>query len=368
MHGMAEEAAPQAPGIVIAHSPASSGRFIGSPSLAILPNGDYVAAHDFFGPASGEGSQGSSVVFSSSDKGKTWTKLADVAPMFWGKLFVHHGRLYFLGTRRRFGDVLIRRSDDGGRTWSEPATAQTGVLLRGLYHCAPCRILVHGGRIWRSIEEKGDKKHGMAALVMSAPVEADLLDAKNWTFSQPLALEQAYHWSEGNLILDPAQNIVNLMRTGKGGSDKAAIVRVRADGKELSYDPARDFIDMPGGGSKFTVRYDPQTARYWAIANQQANPKAFRNHLVLTSSADLRHWQVETSLLFHPDAKAHAWQYIDWEIEGDDIVFVSRTAFADATGGARDAHDANHLTFHRVPNFRTRREPCSPPTGQALPD
>jgi len=40
------------PGIVVAYSPASSGKYIGSPSIAIMPNGDYVASHDFFGPKS----------------------------------------------------------------------------------------------------------------------------------------------------------------------------------------------------------------------------------------------------------------------------------------------------------------------------
>jgi hypothetical protein len=42
------------PGVVIDHVPATSGLYIGSPSLAILPKGDYVASHDFFGPKSGE--------------------------------------------------------------------------------------------------------------------------------------------------------------------------------------------------------------------------------------------------------------------------------------------------------------------------
>ena len=42
------------PGEVVAYSPASSGKYIGSPSLAILPNGDYVASHDLFGPESNE--------------------------------------------------------------------------------------------------------------------------------------------------------------------------------------------------------------------------------------------------------------------------------------------------------------------------
>lgn len=349
------------PGVVIAHSPATSGRFIGSPSIVILPNGGYVASHDFFGPASGERSArgASSVVFSSNDKGKTWQKIADVTPMFWGKLFLHKDHLYFLGTRKNFGDVLIRRSVDGGRTWTDPATPETGLLRQGSYHGAPCRILVNNGRIWRSLEHGKD----LAALVMSAPVDADLLDAKSWTFSQPLLPQQPYNWREGNVILDPDNNVLNILRTDKGGADKAAIVRVKADGKEQTYDPARDFIDMPGGNVKFTIRHDPRSARYWAIVNRQTNPKAYRNDLVLTSSKDLRHWKVESPLLHHPDTEKHAWQYVDWEFEGDDIIFVSRTAFDDGLGGAHNAHDANYLTFHRIPDFRNRSEPLSEDRG-----
>ena len=35
------------PGVVIDYSPASSGKCIGCPAIAILPNGDYVASHSF---------------------------------------------------------------------------------------------------------------------------------------------------------------------------------------------------------------------------------------------------------------------------------------------------------------------------------
>ena len=41
------------PGVVINYSPASTREFIGSPSIAVLPNGHYVASHDFFTRAKG---------------------------------------------------------------------------------------------------------------------------------------------------------------------------------------------------------------------------------------------------------------------------------------------------------------------------
>ena len=45
------------PGVVVNHIPASTKVFIGSPSICILPNGDYVASHDHFGPATTEHSE-----------------------------------------------------------------------------------------------------------------------------------------------------------------------------------------------------------------------------------------------------------------------------------------------------------------------
>ncbi len=43
---------------------------------------------------------------------------------------------------------------------------------------------------------------------------------------------------------------------------------------------------------------------------------------------------------------------MDWLIEGRDLVFVCRTGGDDAYGGARNEHDANYLTFHRIRDFR----------------
>ena len=343
------------PGIVINHSPAGSGRYIGSPSIAILPDGTYAASHDFFGPKANHRKGASSAVFLSKDRGKTWRKTADIASLFWGKLFVHKDKLYVLGTRHEYGDVLIRRSDDGGRTWTQPDTPKTGLLRKGRYHCAPCRILVHNGRIWRTFELAEGGRPDWSALVISAPIDSDLLNAENWKFSKPLKHTWSRcQWIEGNLAVTPQGELLNILRTNGKGDDRAAITHVADNGMSLSHDRERDTIDFPGGGVKFTIRYDKITSRYWSIVSKQTNPKAYRNNLVLTSSVDLRTWKVESPLLYHPDAKTHAWQYIDWQFEGDDIIFLSRTAFDDGSGGARRAHDANYLTFHRITRFRSR--------------
>ena len=341
------------PEVVIDHSPKSSGKYIGSPSIAILSNGDYVASHDFFGPRANSRTNATSVLFTSTDKGKIWRKIATITPLFWGKLFVHKDALYILGTRHEYGDILIRRSLDNGKTWTEPVDAATGLLRQGKFHCAPCQTLLHRNRIWRSIEVfTGGAWGSFETMVISAPEGADLLNADTWTCSERLPKNQGFSWLEGAVLLAPDNTIVNMLRTNGQGDDKAAIVHVAEDGKMLSFNPATDVIDMPGGGVKFTVHYDKATSRYWSIVNKQTNPKAFRNNLVLVSSADLKAWRTESTLQSHADSIVHAWQYVDWQFEGNDIIYVSRTAFDDGLGGAKNAHDANFLTFHRIVDFR----------------
>src|SRR5260221_12261516 len=60
---------PKPPGVVIDHRAASTRQYVGSPSLAILADGDYVASHDWFGPGS---TQNRTAVFASRDHGQTW--------------------------------------------------------------------------------------------------------------------------------------------------------------------------------------------------------------------------------------------------------------------------------------------------------
>jgi len=330
-----------------------------------------VASHDFFGPKSNEHVSARTTVFRSSDRGQSWKKVSDVQGAFWSTLFVHRGALYLIGTDRHHGNAVIRRSNDGGETWTSPANATTGLLRDGgEYHCGPMPVIEYKGRLWRAIEWRHPPKDwgvNYRAAMLSAPVDADLLDAANWILSEPLPSDRAWNgndmgaWLEGNAVVAPSGELVDFLRVQTRSPDeKAAIVHISSDGKKASFDPAADFIPFPGGSKKFAIRFDPQSKMYWSLANivpepdRSSNPGGTRNTLALVCSADLTHWTTRTILLHHPDKKKHAFQYVDWLFDGNDIIAASRTAFDDGVGGAESAHNANFLTFHRIANFREK--------------
>ena len=64
------------PGVVIASSPDPEKAYIGTPSIAILPDDSYVAAHDFFGK--NDALTDITRVYGSRDRGATWTQLSEI--------------------------------------------------------------------------------------------------------------------------------------------------------------------------------------------------------------------------------------------------------------------------------------------------
>ncbi|PNX15086.1 glycosyl hydrolase, partial [Burkholderia pseudomallei] len=111
------------PGSIIAHSAAATRVFLGSPSLAILPAGTYVASHDMFGPAA---LLDEVRVFASRDNGQTWEKLSVVTGQYWSSLFVVDRALYLMGTDRSMGTPVIRRSTQGVATLPHASDQLTG--------------------------------------------------------------------------------------------------------------------------------------------------------------------------------------------------------------------------------------------------
>ncbi|MFR1758296.1 MAG: hypothetical protein ACLSX2_01165 [Christensenellaceae bacterium] len=131
-----------------------SGRYLCSPSLAVLPSGALVASMDVYAPRE---PQNLTLVMISRDGGASWRPRCQLFPCFWGKLFVHAGALYMLGVSTEYGDLLIARSDDEGASFSAPTRLipGSGRSARGGVHRAPVPVVEAGGRLYTAVEWGG---------------------------------------------------------------------------------------------------------------------------------------------------------------------------------------------------------------------
>jgi streptogramin lyase len=345
------------PGVVVDQQPTGQRIYIGTPSITIMPNGDYFSSHDLFGSGSTEATSGITKVFRSTDKGKTWTRTATITDQFWSTIFQHNGALYIWGYRNSGsnGDILIRKSTDGGVTWSNPSSSTTGLLRDGDYGGTANTPVIYNGRLWL----------GQGARVMSAPVDADLLNASSWTLSNNLPQNTSWlngtftFWSEGQVVASPQTGVVLLPKVGE--LPKSALIKVNAATGNVSFDPA-DFINLPGGEKKFGAQYDPVSQKFYVLDNPvlpaHANdpkwtPALIRNTAAVLSSKDLRHWDVEKLFLYSANVDYEGFQYLNFAIDGNDLAVISRTAFD--VGGTKPprGHDSNLMTFHTIKDFRS---------------
>ncbi len=364
----------------VKYQPEQTKTFLGSPSIVRLPDGALVACHDYFGtgcPRTSDGEEGLTSIYRSEDDGHTWANITHVLNAFWSTLYLHRGSIYLLGTSQQWGSIVIRRSDDGGFTWTHPSDEKTGLLFSGgaghaspNYHCAPVPVLVHQNRLYRAVEDCDPLiwGSGFKAAVISAAVDADLLDANSWTMSNKLAFDPSWlpskwgtlerpGWLEGNLVATPNGEVWNILRFHAHPIvGKAAIVNVRDNGAIIGFDPSTGFIDFPGGASKFTIRRDPESHRYLSLVNKVTDCKwpNQRNILSLAVSTDLVHWEIAKTLMTddsgltqEDSVRLTGFQYVDWQFDGDDIIYLVRAAYR----GARNYHDANRVIFACLENY-----------------
>ena len=347
---------PNPPGVLINRSTDARSKIANCPSLAILPNGTYIVAHEFYFSNS---KKTDTYVFSSKDQGKTWKKVSTIRNQCWPTVFTGKDGLYLISAIKQYSDLFIRRSTDEGKTWTKPTDSQNGILTKNMRAFAiPSPILSYNGKFWRGISKFGNGSY--PALVLSVSQDADLLDASNWQHSESVSTPPKLFGGERNrlqyssVVQSPSGNMFNVMNMKADISRSAAILPLSADGKKLSLDLETAFVEFPSGTNQFCIRYDEQTKRYWSLANRVSDPFSFSNVLTLVSSANLRDWKTETILRQHIDSKTHGFQRSFWLFDGDDIVSVMATAWG-------SGQYADCITFDRFKNFRELKMKDSAP-------
>ncbi len=272
-----------------------------------------------------------------------------------------------LSCSTEYGDLLIGKSADGGKSFTAPV-----VLLRGSngkhgndgIHKNPQNIVTYKGRIYETLEwgSWNNSKFQHAAMVMSCDKNDDLLVPENWSFTEPRCFDANFSAKtkelpevnmtiEGTLTVNTDGKLVNIMRFGNG-KNYALVYEVDTENPEAKLEYS-DCINFPAHLSKFMIKFDSVSGKYYTIANRiydREKPGA-RNLLSLMTSENLNEWKTVCDLFDMRDADADkvAMQYIDFEFDGDDIIFLSRTAL----NNAKSFHDTNYSTFHRIKSFRS---------------
>lgn len=339
-----------------------SGNYLCSPSLVRHPDGYLLASMDVF---KGGAPQNLTLIFRSDDNGETWEYVSELFPCFWGRMFIHKGSLYMLSVNTEYGDLLIGRSDDGGKTFGMPT-----VLLRGSsgfkqpgVHKNPQKMLNYNGRLWTTLEWGSWASGTHAAMCASIDEDADLLDAANWSFTPPVPYDSNWEGTakgpssgciEGCMTVAPDGSLYNVMRYHVERCEPsyglALIMRAYPDDpdKALGFEKV---VPFPGNHSKFEITYDEASGYYVSLVSYLCEThKTGRNWLALIASRDLENWVHVKDIFDYRDLpeKEVGFQYIAYLIEGDDILFLSRTAF----NHAANFHDANYSVFSRIRHFR----------------
>lgn len=340
-----------------------SGNFLCSPSLLRHPSGALFSSMDLFGHSA---PQNLTLIFRSYDNGKTWHYVTELMPCFWAKMFLHKGDIYVLSCSTEYGDLLIGKTTDCGKTFDSPT-----VLMRGScktncdgIHKNPQNIVRYNGRIYETLEWGSWHNGYHAVMVMSCDENADLMDAANWSITPPVKYNPDWEGVakgksagniEGTLAVAPNGKLYNIMRYDTAQTDikygKILAYEVDTENPDapLKYSHA---IDFPANLSKFMIKKDEVTGKYISLASRITDSEKIsaRNLLSLMVSDDLEHWEVAADIIDkrEEDCEKVGFQYVDFEIEGDNIIFLCRTAM----NNANSFHDTNYQTFHEIKDFR----------------
>lgn len=340
-------------------------RYIYSPSITKVGN-NLFASCDYNESSASCNTE----IFMSSDNGATWKTVKTIVGLYWATLFEDNGTLYVIGSSGGLGIGIAKCTDatTNGTTWSTLNYIKKGAAADAPPHCGPTAVLKVNGKIYRSFEKQLNTP---GLYYICADQGANLLSADSWTVSEPyqgsVTPGDNDGWiNESNVVAGPDTN-------GDGNMELYIISRCNIVNQAIVFNidattgaitpyngtEADSRISFPSVSSKFTCRYDETTGRYIALTCPLVDPNSpkQRNYCALAVSTDLVHWetteQVDILLcdreLYNAELSTaqHAFQYADWIIDGDDILFVVRESKEDA----KNFHDANCLTFYRLSNY-----------------
>lgn len=313
----------------------------------------------------------------SEDGGRMWQPQSDL-PYYSAVPWVHDGKLYLFANKpgagnARNADLLLLRSTDKGKTWSEPVT-----LGKGNYWNCHTGMVQREERLYWAIDDLSLGKYRGPRLV-AGDLSRDPMDPSAWRISEPVKFpgtpelmynpkfaELPNQYLEPNVIDVRGQlrvlMAVKIKRPTVTGI--CGVLDAADDGEKLSLSFSH-YHGMPGGNLKFCVIADPTSKLFWATANQPVDSENVygwaeaaeasghykantfdRRLLMLQYSVDALNWFPAGCVAQAPKL-SQSFMYARPVIDGEDLAIIARSSV-----NAPNQHDADFATFHRVKNFR----------------
>ena len=334
-------------------------------------------------PLSGSRAVRSLRLLRSVDKGLTWLELPAL-PFEEGMPFVVDGQLLMFVQETSHKDFQVVRSDDGGETWSAPTTVIEGPLFNN-----STSMVARPDAFYWAVDYDSEIERHYGKTMVRLDRGMSPLDPRAWSTSNVVpraelpgsltrdlfppgespqivsSSKDPFTWLEPNTV-DVGGRIRVFTRCGIDDSTTANIAAV------LDFDPDDDrlsftqFAAWPGGQCKFFVIQDQPSRMYWLLSNLVTNsqdllgwgsrmrqtgysggPGNERRWLFLHYSIDCLNWFPAGCVARWPDSVHQSFMYPSAVVDGDDLVVISRTS-----RDARNQHDADLCTVHRVEDFR----------------
>jgi hypothetical protein len=319
-------------------------------------------------------------IIRSGDGGKTRQPVARL-PYYSAVPWLHRGVLYLFankgGSQYRNDDLLLLKSGDGGRTWSDAVT-----LFQGHFWNCHTGMVVRDNRLYWAVDDLA-----LGAMrgprVVAGDLRSDPLDPRAWRISDPVpfpgvpdALSNPEFGELSSQYLEPnvieVQGRLRVLAAVKPKRQSTAglcvVLALHDDGKNIDLKFSQ-YHPMPGGQLKFCIVRDDVSKMFWATANLVVDGQgAFdwweagrrrgnftgegriggndRRFLMLLYSLDGLNW-FQAGCVARAGKISQSFMYARPVIDGDDLAIISRSSI-----DAPNQHDADFATFHRVRHFR----------------
>ena len=349
---------------------------IQEPNMAVGTDGSLLASFKYL-----FGGNNNGMLYASLDSGKTWTLRHQFSDGVYGQtVFSLNNALYmFYRSSNNPAQLRIAKSTDHGYSWN---TSVLGSFSADVIPGGGTPVLKNGVIYFAFTDEGGSGgwPEYFRLRVASCATNLSLTSSANWQFtdfaefpfSPAVGGRTADGWLEPQCVLGPDGKVWVLARVNSPDSgDVSAVLKVSIDRTELEfnnqYEPSdpldTGFIYAPwAGGSRFHILYDEISERYLMLSSpylgspsENDRHRPVRNMLALYESHDLKHFSMVKTLIVDDafeDWRLSSWfsgfQYPSAVIDGDDLHYISRTAYKTFD----NQHDANSATVHMLENFR----------------